>query len=994
MTGFRLSKGGLIDRNKPLQFTFDGQIIDGYEGDVATSALLASGKRVFGRGFKYHRPRGVMSAGAEEGGALFQMYDGPGRIANVKGPLIEIHQDLPLSGQNGFPSVRFDMMAVNGLFKPFLTAGFYYKTFMGPLSNTKFWMFCERFIRKAAGMGAASREPDCDSYDIANGFCDLLVVGAGPAGLRAAVAAAESGKSVWLVEQDFKAGGWYLSSGEADKLDWVQMMVNRFLAAGGVMKLRTGAFGLYDGTVAGLVEHVTDHLSEKPENTPREIFHILHAEAIILATGATERGIAFGDNDRPGVMNASAIQTYINRYGVAPGKRILFSGTHDGIYENALCAAKAGLHVTVLDSREQISSELVRLCTAHDIALMKGTVPVKAIGRSGVVGLEYARKAQDDIISEGKVIACDVIGVSGGFSANIQLVSHRGVKPYWDDSILSFLSGETVEPIALCGAADGAFEDDYIASSVIRALSLAGVSTQDATSSGESRQAGWQNGIDSLFEVRIKGKKLKSFIDPQHDVTTADIRQAKAEGFVSVEHMKRYTTLGMATDQGRNGNVLGIAAMAEARQLAITDVGITTFRPPYTPVSIGVLAGRSVGHHWQPVRRTPMHNAHKEQGAPMTDAGLWHRAWYYPQDGETITQAYIREAARVRQTVGIVDVSTLGKIAIQGPDAAEFVNRLYINGFAKLPVGRARYGIMLRDDGMVLDDGTTWRLADDDFFMTTTTAQAGEVMRFLEELRQTRWSDLKVHLTSVTDQWGAVAIAGPQARALLQKAMAEIDFSDEAFGFMDVKTATLKVDGRQVSVRAARISFSGERAYEVYIEAAYAKSFWQKLVSFLDEFDGVCYGLEALGALRIEKGHVTGAELEGRVTLEDAGFAAMASSKKDYVGNVLRRRPALQNHQERQQLVGIMPVDNNQTFGAGAILCAPDNLAGFGDGWISAVTHSPALGHWIGLGFAKGGYKQWEGTHLIAADPVNMRQVAVKLVSPHMFDPKGERMHG
>ena len=991
MTGFRLQKGGLIDRNKPVTFTFDGREIDGFEGDVATSALLADGARIVGRGFKYHRPRGIMSAGAEEGGALFSAQDGNERVANVKGPLVEVHEGLALFGQNGFPSVTFDLMAINSLFNPFLSAGFYYKTFMGPFANTRFWMFCERFIRKAAGMGAASQEPDPDCYDVAHGFCDMLVVGAGHSGLIAAVKAAEAGKSVWLVEQDFKAGGWYLSSGDEEKLSWVQAMVNRFLAAGGHLKLRTTAFGLYDGCVAGLIERCTDHLAQKPEKSPREVFHILRAKSILLASGATERSIAFGDNDRPGIMNASAVQTYINRYAVAPGKRIIFAGTHDGIYENAIAAVRAGLHVTILDSRRQVDEALLSLCAHHDIDHITSAVPVRAIGRSSLSAIEYGIKTGQEVTVSGQSIACDVLGVSGGFSANIQLISHRGVKPLWDDAALCFLSGKTDEPITLCGGADGVFEESEIEASALDGVERLLTKRKSAR---VPVVKGWHNRCDRVFEVTIANHKLKSFIDPQHDVTTADIRQAKQEGFISVEHMKRYTTLGMATDQGRNGNVLGIATMAEARNIAIAEVGVTTFRPPFMPVSIGALAGRSRGHHWQALRRTPMHEAHLAQGAPMTDAGPWHRAWYYPQKGETITQAYIRETARTRQTVGIVDVSTLGKIAVQGPDAAVFLNRVYCNGFAKLPIGKARYGIMLRDDGIVLDDGTSWRLAEDDFFMTTTTAQAGEVMRFLEELRQTRWPDLKVHLTSVTDQWGAIAIAGPQSRELLQTIIPDEDVSDDAFGFMAVMQTTIQMDGTDVAIRAARISFSGERAYEVYIEASYAKALWERLVSLLPEFDGVCYGMEALGALRIEKGHVTGAELDGRVTLEDAGFGAMASSKKDFIGNILRKRPHLRAHDMRQQLVGIAPLETGETFNAGAILCEEGKLSGFGEGWISAVTYSPALGKWIGLGFVKGGAKNWEGVSLIAADPVNGRNTKVTLTSPHMFDPKGGRMHG
>ena len=991
MTGFRLAKGGRINRAKPVRFTFDGKVINGFEGDVATSAMLASGERIFGRGFKYHRPRGVMSAGAEEGGALFQMYDGDRRIANVKGPLIEIHEDLALSGQNGFPSVRFDLASVNGLLKPFFSAGFYYKTFMGPFANTKFWMMCEAIIRKAAGMGTASRAADPDLYDIAHGFCDLLVVGAGSAGLTAAVEAAEAGYSVLLVEQDFEVGGWLLSSGDDAQSAWVQEMVNRLLAAGGQLKTRTTAFGLYDGCVAGLIERQTDHLSEKAQDIPREIFHIVRADAILLATGASDRGLAFGDNDRPGVMSASSVQSYIHRFGVAPGKRILFVGTHDGIYENAFAAHDAGLHITILDSRTAPPQTFIDECQERAIPLFSGTVPVKAIGRSGVVGLEYGKKQDGEIVSSGKVIACDIIAVSGGYTPNIQLMSHRGVKPIWDDEIYGFLSSTSAELISLCGSAAGYYLDDMARKSASHAwAALMG----QKKSAPKSLSKGWATKADGLFEIKIANRKLSSFIDPQHDVTTADIRQAKQEGFVSVEHMKRYTTLGMATDQGRNGNVLGIAAMADARGISIPEVGITTFRPPFTPISIGVLAGRSTGHHWQPVRRTPMDSLHRAQGAPMTDAGLWHRAWYYPEKDETINEAYIRETARTRQTVGMVDVSTLGKIAVQGPDATEFINRLYVNGFAKLPVGRARYGIMLRDDGMVLDDGTTWRMAEDDYFMTTTTAQAGEVMRFMEELRQTRWPDLKVHITSVSDQWAAIAVAGPQARALLQKAVPEIDFSDDAFGFMDVREATRQINDAEVSIRAARISFSGERAYEVYIEAHYGQHLWQSCQNLLDEFDGVCYGLEALGALRIEKGHVTAAELDGRVTLEDAGFGKMASTKKRFIGSVLRHRPLLQETEDRPQLIGIMPADRQQSFNAGSILCAADNVAGFGDGWITAVTHSPALGHWIGLGFVKGGYAAWEGKTMIAADPVREQSTEIEVVSPHMFDPEGGRMHG
>ena len=496
--------------------------------------------------------------------------------------------------------------------------------------------------------------------------------------------------------------------------------------------------------------------------------------------------------------------------------------------------------------------------------------------------------------------------------------------------------------------------------------------------------------IEPVYEVRLPDQMAKAFVDLQHDVTGDDVRLAHREGFVSVEHLKRYTTLGMATDQGKMGNVIGLALMADALGKEVPDVGTTRFRPPYTPVSIGALAGRNVAGHFKPVRRTPFHDWNLRQGATMTDAGLWLRPWYFAQAGETINEAYIREAATVRETVGMCDVSSLGKIAVQGPDASEFLNRIYTNAFAKLPVGKARYGIMLRDDGMVMDDGTTWRLSENDFLMTTTTTNAGKVMVWLEELLQTRWPDLRVHVTSVSDQWAAVSIAGPKAREVIAAGLNEgEDISNEALPFMGVAAVRLKGD---IEALIARISFSGELAFELYVPAGYGDALMELLWPQVEAQGGCLYGLEALGTLRIEKGHVTGAELDGRVTIDDAGLGKMASTKKSYVGDVLRHRPEL-TREDRPRLVGIYPKNRRDTFNGGALLCKPDAVTGFGEGWITAVTHSPALGHWIGLGYISGGYEAWSGKPVVAADPVRKGNVEVEIVSPHMYDPQGERMH-
>ncbi len=987
MTGSRLEKGGLIDRRKKLSFRFNGHTVNGFQGDTIASALMASGHMLVGRSFKYHRPRGIMSAGVEEGGALFNTGDGAERVPNVKGTVAELKDGLTVYSQNTFPSPKFDLGAVNGLIAPFITAGFYYKTFMGPVASTRFWMFCERFIRKAAGLGRASRQPDPASYDIAHGFCDALVVGSGPAGLTAAAGLAAQGLSVIVVEQDFDFGGDWLAKAEKANLARRDELIAKITAAGGRLMARSTAFGLYDGHVAGVIERRTDHLAAPHADIPREIFHIIRARHIILATGALERGLAFGNNDKPGVMLAHALTVYAGRYAVLAGRSAVLATCHDGTYEDALFLAKKGMQITLLDARNKPSA-LHKEAEAAGISVLPGCVPVNIIGGQRVAGVEIGHLGSDNMIEDTRqVIGCDVVGLSGGYSPVVNLLSHRGVKPVWTDRLQGFIGGKTKENIHIIGAADGYYED---AAAVLSAEKLA------ASLSGQTvlgrLQRGWSSALRPVYEIRTK-RKLKAFIDPQHDVTTDDIRQARSEGFTSVEHMKRYTTLGMATDQGRMGNVLGIAAMADALQQSIAETGITTFRPPFTPVSIGALAGRFTGTHWAPTRRTPLHHQHLDAGAVMTDAGLWKRPWYYPRMDETIDDAYIREAGTTRQTVGMVDVSTLGKIAVQGPDATTFLNRLYINAFAKLPVGRARYGVMLRDDGMVLDDGTTWRLAEDDYFMTTTTAQAGPVMQFMEEVLQTRWTDLKVHLTSVTDLWAGMAVAGPLSRELLSTAIPDLDWSDEAFPFMAVRHSQLTLARTQIDCRIARISFSGERAFEIYVNAEQGAKVWQHLAGLVEQFGGCLYGMEALGTLRIEKGHVTAAELDGRVTVEDAGFAKMASDKKPYIGSVLRKRPHLQD-ENRPRLVGIFPKDKTHTFGSGAILCAEGQVSGFGEGWITAVTHSPVFGHYIGLGFISGGAEAWQGKTALIADPIRGQTIEADIVSPHMFDPAGDRQHG
>lgn len=993
MAARRLAEGGRIDRTQPLNFSWDDRVMTGYRGDTLASALLANNERVLGRSFKYHRPRGVMSAGVEESGALVTAGAGARRDPNVRVTVQELYEGLTATGQSAWPNVRFDVGGVNNLFSRFFVAGFYYKTFMGapPFewgSGTGWWMWYEKFIRKAAGMGEASREPDPDQYEHAHVYCDVLVVGSGPAGFAAAHTAAEAGLDVLLVEQDYELGGDYLNGSDYTVLStWIDALKS----AGVRIMTRTTAFGLYDHGVAGLYERVTDHLSSPSSYQPRHRLWTLRARHTIVAAGALERHLAFGDNDRPGVMSASAGRTYLNRYGILPGERIIVATNNDSAYPAAAELAQAGAAVKLLEARNAVSSGVSQTATEHGVSLSLGSVPMRARGKKGVTALQTA-VADGSAWRAGSTEQCDLVLVSAGWSPVVNLLSHRGAKPVWDVDNACFLPGDTDEPVTMAGSAAGVWNHERC---LVSGQAAGGRAARALGHSAPAIEApelgGWVEPIRPLYEVRVPGRKLKSFADIQSDVTTEDVRLAHREGFVSVEHLKRYTGLGMATDQGKMGNVIGLALMAEAQGKEIPEVGTTTFRPPYTPVGIGALRGRSVGAHFKPLRRTPMHDWNLEHGAAMTEAGLWQRPWYFPQHDEGLNEAYVREAETVRRMVGLCDVTSLGKIAVQGPDAARFLNRVYSNAFAKLAIGKARYGIMLRDDGIVMDDGTTWRLSETDFFMTTTTAHAVQTMAWLEELLQTRWPDLRVHVTSVSEQWGGVAVAGPKSRDVLEECVTDASMvSNDTLPFMGVVETLLKGD---VPCRIARISFSGERAYEVYFPSDFAGVTMKLLWNCVKSKEGCLYGLEALGALRVEKGHVTHAELDGRMTIDDAGLGKMASTKKSYIGNVLRRRPELVR-EDRPRLVGIFPKDRSEIFNAGAIICAPDHVSGHGEGWITAVTYSPDLGHWIGIGYVKGGHENWEGKALIAADPVRKGNTDIEVVSPHMIDPSGERMRG
>ncbi len=992
MTAKRLNKGGQIDRSKKLNFYWDNKNFQGYQNDTLASALLANNQTIIGRSFKYHRPRGIMSAGVEESGALVTIGKGNYRDPNVRATSQELYEGITAYGQNAFPNVRYDLGSINSMFSSFLSAGFYYKTFMGipPFEwgrGTKIWMFYEYFIRQAAGMGSASREPDPDKYEHAHDFCDVLVVGSGPAGIESALEAAQNDLDVILVEQDFQLGGDLLNQeGFIEK-----ELIEKLHQAGVKVMLRTTAFGLYDNSVAGLLERVEDNYEELFKETPRQRFWTIRSKQTILATGAIERHIAFGNNDVPGIMTANAAKSYLNRFAVLPGKNVIISTNNDSVYDTAIALLKSGADVQVIDSRSEIDKHISKIFLQNGGTFQLNSAPFKAKGARHINKVQLASLKDNTWSVQGKE-NCDLLLLSGGWSPVLHLLSHRKIKAEWNNENACFLPGKHEEPITVVGSAAGVWDNNNcIESGKAGGLKVSKLLGKKIQNFSFPVPGGWKKALKPIYEIKCKNQKTKSFIDFQHDVTTSDIRLAHQEGFISVEHLKRYTTLGMANDQGKIGNIIGIALMAELLNKKIQEVGTTTFRPPYTPISIGSLAGRNVGDHFRPLRKSPLHDWNLNQGAVMIEAGLWQRPWYFPKEKETISEAYVREAETTRKSVGICDVTSLGKISIQGPDATELLNRIYTNPFAKLPIGKARYGIMLRDDGLVMDDGTSWRLSENDYFMTTSTTQAAKVMAWLEELLQIRWSDLKVHLTSVSEQWCGISVAGPKSRETISACLENPEIIDnENLPFMGVVETKLITN---IPCRIARISFSGEMAFEIYVPSEFGEPMMEIIWKKAKSLNGCLYGLEALGALRIEKGHVTGAELDGRVTIDDAGLGKMASTKKSYIGSAMRKRGVL-NDNNREKLVGIFPKDKNATFDAGAIICELENIKGYGIGRITSVTHSPELGHWIGLGFISGGYEKWENKTTIASDPIRNKNVEVEIVSPHMIDPEGGRMHG
>ena len=992
---FRLKDEGLIDRSKKISFKFNGKKYFGYEGDTLASALIANGVHLVGRSFKYHRPRGFYGAGVDDPYALVQLIRNNETIPNIKATEQELFEGLEAKSVNCWPNVNFDIGGINNFLRIFLPAGFYYKTFMWPKS---FWYrIYEPFIRKAAGFGVVTHEHDKERYEHKYEYCDLLVTGSGPSGLASAYSAAKNGAKVILAEDKPRFGGSLLTSevtiGNQTGKEWADKIVTELKEMPNVVvKNRAQVFGYYDHNMLVMSERISEHMPKTEKFMPKQKLWYIRAKEVVISSGSIERPIVFGNNDTPGILLSSAAKEYMKVYGVLVGKKPLIFTNNDSAYETAIEFKKNGINPIVLDSRKELNSDLITEAKNLGIDIKFEHVVVNANGYRKVKSADIA-KISEDKTNLGKIenIACDCICVSGFWTPTIHLASQSGGKTKFNEDIDAFIPSQSKQNETTVGSANGIFNlNDTLKNSFEAGYELSKKITSKENKLSVPAVVEKKNSKhDKFWCVPLpKGKKYKRFLDFQNDVAVSDIELALREGYRSIEHVKRYTTLGMATDQGKTSNLNGLQLVSNIENKVVPEVGHTTFRPPYTPVSIGAIVGREVGKHSKPTRKSPMHSWHEKNNAVFVDAGLWLRPRYYKKGNETLFDASKREAENVRKNVGVCDVTTLGKIDVKGPDAAEFLNRVYTNAWLKLPVGKARYGVMLREDGIVMDDGTTTRVSENHYHMTTTTAQAANVLSHLEYYLQIVWPELNVNVVSTTEQWAGAAIAGPKSRDLLQKLFPETDCSNEGLPFMGfIET---KLFG--VYARIFRISFSGELAYEVNVESDYGNFMWEKIIELGEEFKIQPYGTEALSTLRIEMGHVAGSELDGRTTPFDSSLEGLLSKKKDFIGKRSLQKEAFISP-DREKLVGVVPLDKKTSIPEGSYIVRDANakLPNPKLGHVSASCWSVEYNNPFSLAIIKDG-KNMIGQKLFALSPLKKKSIPVEIVSSHYVDPKGERV--
>ena len=1007
----RLASGGRIERSKVISFTFDGRLLQGCQGDTLASALLANGVDVVASSFKYGRPRGIVGAGAEEPNAIVDVGVGRERCPNLRATQVELYEGLAATS-NTFSQTpsQATTKRMAGAFSRLMPAGFYYKFFMAPRA---LWLFWEQRLRNAAGLGTVPDGADPDSYDKINQHVDVLIAGGGPTGLAAALAAARQGARVMIADEQAELGGSLLSSTRQidgkHATQWLDETLAELRSFPEVQLLsRSTVFGYYDHNWLAVLERRTDHLPLSARNGPRQRLHRIRAKQVVLATGALERPPVFANNDLPGVMLASALSVYVNRYAVAPGERLVLFTANDHAYRTALDWLRVGREVVaVVDARAYPSGALVRELLACGVEVIAGSVVASAVGRQRVRAALVAPLSADGkrLVGGFRRLACDVIACSAGWSPALHLSSQAGAKPVWNEQALAFLPGEPHQQAHSAGGAQGTMAlVDCLREGLqagFDAAALAGYGDDQPSLPPLSTDELPEEPSRALFlapHPKPVSRAPKQFVDYQLDVTAADLELAAREGYRSVEHAKRYTALGFGTDQGKLGNVNGVAILANALGKSIAETGTTVFRPAYTPVSFGALAGRDVGDLFDPERHTPLHSWHEQHDAAWENVGRWKRPWYYPRAGESMPQAVARECLAARRSVAILDASTLGKIDIQGRDAAAFLDRIYTGGFLKLGVGRCRYGLMLREDGCIFDDGVVARLGEHRYLIHTTTGNAEAVLAWLELWRQTEWPELDVYCTSVTDHWATAVLVGPRSRAVLSKVCDDVDLSDAAFPFMSVR------DGRVAGepARIFRISFSGELSFEVNVAAAAAQRVWDALMDAGEAFDITPYGTETMHVLRAEKGFIiVGQDTDGSMTPDDMDLAWAVRHNKRF-GFLGDRSLSLADHKraDRLQFVGLETVDGATVLPEGAQLvkegAAPQRASPSAssatcpmEGYVTSSYFSATLDRPIALAMVKAGrQRRGEIVHCPLADG---RRISARIVSPIFYDPDGER---